>query len=43
MLGMVFFWGKKIHQNFDLKNMVMAYAKDFRWKKNGSDFARFLC
>jgi hypothetical protein len=34
-----FFWGE-ILPNFDLRNMISTYAKDFPWKK-WPKFARF--
>jgi hypothetical protein len=32
--GGVFFFGK-ISSKFDLKNMILTYAKEFPWKKTG--------
>ncbi len=29
----MFFGGDKISPDFDLKNMILIYAKDFLWKK----------
>jgi hypothetical protein len=29
----MFFCGDKISPNFDLKNMISIYEKDFPWKK----------
>jgi hypothetical protein len=37
----LFFFGGEISQNFDLKNMISTYSKDFPWKKKAK-FARFL-
>jgi hypothetical protein len=34
-----FFWGK-ISPNFNLKNMILIYTKDFPWKK-WPKFTRF--
>jgi len=34
-----FFWGE-ISSNFDFKNMISTYSKDFPWKK-WPKFARF--
>jgi hypothetical protein len=39
-----YFWGVKggeISANFDLKNMILTYRKDFSWKKKVPKFARF--
>jgi hypothetical protein len=33
-------WGK-ISQNFDVKNMISSYKKDFPWKKNGPNLPHF--